>query len=379
MPHLNEVKYAGMEIDGALAPKMNEREHEWLTIQGVSPGGTLNERWYELFGKPGPWNQAAHEWLTDQGVRYPAHLNERWFMYWLGEIIIPPPPSPDYDPLELHPDWTAVAGPSTLRWASGEVIQDTAPVNPGTLVYMNSSLGTDVVGQFRATAINETLGQSFNIVCRATDSNNFTGLRIQNGVYELWECTAGAFVQRQLLAPPPVKNDLVQLILQGNAAFARINGINYKSGQAMTRLGAGYSGVVSREGATVPISMGIDYGYLVSAGTIVTPDLTMTTGTAGQWVGFAIGSVGSITPTQLTDGNDIQRVRVNSGTGRTEFRVEGLYPQDAFTSMEIIGGGGGVLNTAAANYSQGAMHTLWQWNGTSNLLIDATVYAVDFL
>jgi hypothetical protein len=108
------------------------------------------------------------------------------------------------------------------------------------------------------------------------------------------------------------------------------------------------------------------------------PDLSLTTGSLGQWVGFRRGGYGSITPDQLSDGNLIRRLRVRNSTGRTDFRVQGLYPQDEFTTMEIVGAGGGVLNTVDATFSQANGKTLWRWNGTANILSDATVYVVNF-
>jgi hypothetical protein len=377
MAHLNEVKYAGMEIDGATLPKINEREHEWLSINGVSPEGTVSERWYRLFGVPGKWNEAAHAWLTAQGVSEGGTLNERFFRYWLGEIIIPPPPLDDYDPLETHPDWTAVGGPSTLEWNLGEIEQDVQDV-AGTLVYMNGSSGTDVIGQFRTTGVDQALGQSFNIVCRATNDDNFTGLRVYEGVYELWECTGGSFVQRALSAPPPQKDDLVQLILSGNGAIARINGVNYKSPNVMTRLGAGFTGVVSRNGAVERLFMGRDYGYLVSLAGINMPDLTLTAGNSGgARHGYDRSSYGAVAPDLLTDGNEIRALYVNNSNGRLIFRVEGTYPQNEFTSMEIVGVG--TVNTAAAMHSTGGGETEWRWNGTGFSLVDTQVYAVNFL
>lgn len=87
MATLNEVKYETMEAQVAPATplKMNELEHEWLTFKGVPVGGSLDERWYELFSAPDrPWNEAAGVWLKAQGIPDGLTLNERFYLYWLG-------------------------------------------------------------------------------------------------------------------------------------------------------------------------------------------------------------------------------------------------------------------------------------------------------
>ena len=84
MPSLNEVKYAALESLAAGNPAtLNELEHKWLTVGGVSLGGTLNERYYTLFGKvAGSWNENARSWLIAQGVPDEGTLNEMWYLYW---------------------------------------------------------------------------------------------------------------------------------------------------------------------------------------------------------------------------------------------------------------------------------------------------------
>ena len=85
MATLNEVKYAAMlNATGATPPlKLNELEHKWLTLQGVTAPGTLSERWYRLFGlATGHWNENAHKWLTAQLVSPGGTLNERFYMFW---------------------------------------------------------------------------------------------------------------------------------------------------------------------------------------------------------------------------------------------------------------------------------------------------------
>ena len=80
---LNEVKYAALKaLRNGKPATLQELEHRWLTLGGVPEGGTLNERYYALFGKDLPWNGAAHAWLTAQLVPIGGTLNERWYYYW---------------------------------------------------------------------------------------------------------------------------------------------------------------------------------------------------------------------------------------------------------------------------------------------------------
>ena len=87
MPTLNEVKYAALESLAAGKPAtLNELEHDWLTLGGVPLGGTLNERYYTLFGKvAGSWNENARAWLIAQGVPDQGTLNEMFYVYWAGQ------------------------------------------------------------------------------------------------------------------------------------------------------------------------------------------------------------------------------------------------------------------------------------------------------
>ncbi len=102
MPSLNELKYAALYgVVGVKGDTLNELEHKWLTNQLVPPGGTLNERWYQLFARSGPWNEAAHAWLTTQGAP-PGKLNERWYYFW-----------DNYAPVQIEfPDMILTAGTS---------------------------------------------------------------------------------------------------------------------------------------------------------------------------------------------------------------------------------------------------------------------------
>ena len=109
-----------------------------------------------------------------------------------------------------------------------------------------------------------------------------------------------------------------------------------------------------------------------------TPELVLTTGKQGQNFGFKIGSYGSIDPTVLKDGNDIQRFTVNNANGRVEFQVEGVYPQDEFNALEIIGIDAGVFLQEEADYNSNPLRTRWRWDNSNALLEDATVYAVEF-
>lgn len=263
MPTLNEVKYAGMGVDGATALKINEREHEWLTIKGVPEANTLNSRWYELFGTTGCWTEAAHKWLTAQGVSEGGTLNERFYRYWFGELV-PQPPLGVYDPLEASPDWTAVDNlPSTAKWNLGEITQQATDAAE-TLVYMNGSLGTDQVCQFRVTAVPQTTTEaSFQCVVRATNSQNFIGARLYNNQIQVYQRVAGAFTLLYAAAAPP-KNTLVQLWVSGANLILRINGVNFKPNPT-TLLTAGNCGLVTRAATNVPYSLGIDYAYAVQS------------------------------------------------------------------------------------------------------------------
>jgi hypothetical protein len=80
---LNEAKYAFLEAAVGQGGKLNELEHLWLDLQGVTVGKTLDEKWYELFGQSDKsWNEAAHAWLTLQGVPAGGTLDERFYLFY---------------------------------------------------------------------------------------------------------------------------------------------------------------------------------------------------------------------------------------------------------------------------------------------------------
>jgi len=111
---------------------------------------------------------------------------------------------------------------------------------------------------------------------------------------------------------------------------------------------------------------------------IVTPDLALTVGKSGAWRGYNRGAYGSIAPDLLTDGNEIRTISVRNSNGNMELLVEGTYPQDEFTSIELVGQGGGALLSADATHIQGGGETTWLWSGTGNSLTKTDVIAVEF-
>ena len=115
---------------------------------------------------------------------------------------------------------------------------------------------------------------------------------------------------------------------------------------------------------------------VVQAGTVM-PDMSMTTGRMGQDHGYLRGSYGSVTPDMTTDNFEIRRLTVRNNTGLVTFRVEGLHPQDDFTSLEIVSIGT-VLTAAAASYNFDGTDSIWTW-ATGFALVDTTVYAVEFV
>ena len=113
-------------------------------------------------------------------------------------------------------------------------------------------------------------------------------------------------------------------------------------------------------------------------GQINMPDLTLGVGTSGGTrFGYRRGSYGTSAPDQLSDGNEIRDLYVNNSNGRLVFRVEGTYPQDEFTSIELVGYG--TLNTAAADlFDDSGGETFWRWDGTGITLTDGDTIAVEF-
>jgi len=107
MATLNEVKYiymAGATDSGGVS--LNELEHAWLVLEGATPGLSLNEKWYEVFGQTGmAWNEAAHAWLTAQGVPELNSLNERFYYFYIGGDIPVIPP----DLISLGEGWKRTA------------------------------------------------------------------------------------------------------------------------------------------------------------------------------------------------------------------------------------------------------------------------------
>lgn len=118
----------------------------------------------------------------------------------------------------------------------------------------------------------------------------------------------------------------------------------------------------------------------VGGGQINMPDLLMTVGQNGGGTrhGYRRGMYGTAVPDLMVDGNELREVRLRISNGNFSFKVEGLYPQDEFISMEVIGTGG-VLLTADATHSQMGGNTTWKWNGTTIDLVVGNDYAIDFL
>lgn len=107
------------------------------------------------------------------------------------------------------------------------------------------------------------------------------------------------------------------------------------------------------------------------------PDLTLNVGNNGANIhGFVWGDFGSINPDQTTRGDNIVRITCNNLQGNFRFRVNGIYAQNAFARMEIVGIGD--LFAADAVYSNPMGDTLFYWPNTGLALPDATVLAVNF-
>jgi hypothetical protein len=129
---------------------------------------------------------------------------------------------------------------------------------------MDGALGTDQVCQFRiGTVVQTTQDASFQCVVRATDSQNFIGVRVYNNQIQVYQRIAGAFTALFTTLARP-KGTLVQLWASGANLILRIDGINYKPSPT-TLLTAGYCGLVTRSAVNVPYTLGFDYAYAVQS------------------------------------------------------------------------------------------------------------------
>ena len=117
--------------------------------------------------------------------------------------------------------------------------------------------------------------------------------------------------------------------------------------------------------------------YWGGGGQINMPDLTLGVGSGGARHGYRRGNFGTAAPDQLVDGNEIRDLYLNNNNGRVVFKVEGTYPQDEFTSMQVVGYG--TLNTADADlFDDSGGETFWRWNNTGWTWTDGDTLAVEF-
>ena len=129
--------------------------------------------------------------------------------------------------------------------------------------------------------------------------------------------------------------------------------------------------------AGMSIEMRLPAMLLQSGQIINMPDLTLGVGSGGARHGYRRGQYGTAAPDQLVDGNEIRDLYLNNNNGRVVFKVEGTYPQDEFTSMEVVGYG--TLNTADADlFDDSGGETFWRWNNTGWSWTDGDTLAVEF-
>jgi hypothetical protein len=315
MAHLNEVKYAALEPLRAGKPAtLNELEHRWLTLGGVPEGGTLNERYYKLFGKEVAWNEAAHSWLTAQGVPEGGTLNERWYIYWTG-----------------------------VTRGDGVVGQN------GT----NFGVGTDF-----GAATDPAQVDGLDIRWLGSFGEFFWNLRLgptgqsQNGSFDIVEVSLNG------ATPVTLNWSGVNLRYQGNSA----------GGESLWTILGAELGTNKRWS----LNFGNSVGLIVNGS-----KLTMLAGSGvGMRRGYDLGVYGDIEPDTTRKGDPISGIIVNNSNGRVRFRVMSEYPQDAFTTFAIEGNG--TLNSADATYNFNGTETEWQWLGTGFTLNDGDVYEVLF-
>ena len=109
---------------------------------------------------------------------------------------------------------------------------------------------------------------------------------------------------------------------------------------------------------------------------IAFPELTLVAGRNNNIEGFIRGVIGSVTPEQTTQGDLFMRLQAHRNTETLRLRVMGDYPQNTFTTMEVVGVG--TVASQDADYSKPGGDSLWVWLNSGITLNEGDTFAVDF-
>lgn len=168
-----------------------------------------------------------------------------------------------YWPLESHPDWYLVDGlpTSTVLIGDTRIVFDDITID-GSLVSFTETDYTDptIRGTLEFEG-NDTTTESFFMVIRALDSDNFIGVRSYNGVLEVYEIISG--IPLKLLTSSPsnigTTGKVISLTVVGTLVTLIVDGISYPCDVAATLASAGRIGVMPANWPSTYISVLSDF------------------------------------------------------------------------------------------------------------------------
>ncbi len=332
MSNLNDLQYAGYGGPPGALPQL---EAEWMEVRGLTG------------------NQSQIDFLDAEGIG-PGSLNDRWIEYWGGGGDVVPPDTPgnlllDYNNLNTV-NWDAPDQTLTYLGEGWWRIRCDSPDSTRSLVqfYLDPA----------------PLGKTYRIQAEFRNKGAIgTDYRLAIAEYEgtAWRGATTTDLDTLVAGDPtPVLKTADRLI--SDATSDRI------------RFAVQF---VNPPSAGMQIDMRLP-AMLLQGGQINMPDLTLGVGSGGARHGYRRGNFGTANPNLLNDGNEIRDLYLNNNNGRVVFKVEGTYPQDEFTSMEVVGYG--TLNTADADlFDDSGGETFWRWNNTGWSWTDGDTLAVDFV
>lgn len=361
-------------------------------------GYTLNELWHLYWDSegvpPGNFNGRAYQWLfAEVNATSPVTLNELWYMYWSGaggggdELVLDTFSEPN-DPVTFlntrPPDiGTTPVAYGTESWRTINEFGVNGAGGGSTWSTVTQYLGyesgqSDVRVTCAIRPKLNTASSQYGLFVRGDGTeNNLYVFFMNNSTLFIYKRIAGAYTSLQSVPFAFVPDQVyeVEFVASGSTlqvyvdTVLQLSVINSEITGTIHGMAANF---VDQGRQAWPGPFKVEQGIAQ----IQFPEQTMTAGSVGNIHGFRKSLFGSVTPDQTANGDDFVRLTVNNNNGKVVLRVDGSYPQDTFTNMEIVGVGG--LNTVDATYSNPAGDSQWTWSGTGFSLTDGVVYAINY-
>lgn len=178
-------------------------------------------------------------------------------------------PAPIFDPLESSTNWTLIgATPSSMYGQGSDIsIHDNASGAIG-LSYKNQNI-TDARVSARVQFINPGAGNNpYFIVARMIDVNNFVGVRIVSGFYEVWSFIAGAGTRLDAsdLVATGTEGAKITLSVTGPQVIFGINNSYQILAVGATILTAGFVGIIQASWTLGDTLLTKSFGFIENTG-----------------------------------------------------------------------------------------------------------------